>query len=341
MLISFAVVAYNEEKALPRLLNDIKHQDYPHSKMEILLIDSMSTDSTPDIMNSFATENNDFFSVKVLKNEKKLIPCGHNVALENYVGEALIRVDAHASVPPEFIRKNVELLMSGEMAVGGRRPNIIDDTTPWKETLLAAEQSMFGSSIAPYRNSNEKMYSSSLFCGMYRREVYDTVGKYNDLLPRSEDNDMTYRMRKAGYKLCYSPDIVFYQHTRSTFGKMIKQKFLNGYWIGKTVGVSPKCFSLFHFVPLVFFLAIIATTVAAIAWSALPLMLLGGAYLFFVLLTTVVEFIKKPKITHIFLPIIFLFLHLSYGVGTLLGLIAMSFWVRRLKKNGTFIKTVS
>lgn len=332
MIISFAIVAFNEETYLPELLNDLKQQDYPHSKIEVLLIDSMSTDNTRRIMEDFSAEDNGFLAVKVLENPKKIIPCGHNVALENYTGEALVRIDAHASMPADFISKNVAVLNSGEMASGGRRPNIIDDSTPFKETLLSAEQSMFGSGFASYRNSNKKMYTSSLFCGMYKREIYDNVGKYNELLPRSEDNDMTYRIRKAGFKLCYSPDIVFYQHTRNSLPKMLKQKYLNGYWIGKTMGISPKCFSLFHFVPFAFVLAIIFTTVLALLGFPLLSYLMWIAYISLITVMTVAEIIKKPVITNLLLPFIFFLLHISYGVGTLLGLIVMPFWVKKVKR---------
>lgn len=332
MIVSFAIVAFNEEEYLPKLLNDLNEQDYPHSKIEVLLIDSMSTDNTRRIMEDFSAADNGFLAVKVLENPKKLIPCGHNVALDNYTGDALIRLDAHASMPADFISKNVAVLNSGEMASGGRRPNIIDDSTPFKETLLSAEQSMFGSGFASYRNSNKKMYASSLFCGMYKREVYEKVGKYNDLLPRSEDNDMTYRIRKAGFKLCYCPDIVFYQHTRSSLPKMLKQKYLNGYWIGKTMGISPKCFSLFHFVPFAFVLAIIFTTVLALLGFPLLSYLMWLAYISLITVMTVVEIVKKPVITNLLLPFIFFLLHISYGVGTLLGLIVMPFWVKKVKR---------
>lgn len=332
MIVSFAIVAYNEEAYLLKLLNDLKEQDYPHSKIEVLLIDSMSTDNTRQIMEDFSSCDNGFLAVKVLENPKKIIPCGHNVALDNYTGDALVRIDAHASMPSDFISKNVAVLNSGEVASGGRRPNIIDDSTPFKETLLSAEQSMFGSGFASYRNSNKKMYSSSLFCGMYKREVYDKVGRYNELLPRSEDNDMTYRIRKAGFKLCYCPDIVFYQHARSSLPKMLKQKYLNGYWIGKTMGVSPKCFSLFHFVPLAFVLAIIFTTV--LAFLDLPFLawLMWLAYFLLISVMTVAEVFKKPIVTHVFLPIVFFLLHFSYGIGTLFGLIVMPFWVKKVKR---------
>ncbi len=70
------------------------------------------------------------------------------------------------------------------MVVGGVRPNIVDEETPWKDTLLLAESSMFGSSIAPYRNggngTEEKIYMKSLFHAAYRREVL----KKSDIIMR-------------------------------------------------------------------------------------------------------------------------------------------------------------
>ncbi len=50
MLVSFCVIAYNEEKALPSLFRDIISQDYPHDKMEVILVDAMSTDNTKELI---------------------------------------------------------------------------------------------------------------------------------------------------------------------------------------------------------------------------------------------------------------------------------------------------
>ncbi len=72
MIVSVCVVAYNEEKVLGNLLNDIKAQDYEHSKIEVVLIDSMSTDHTKDIMRDFQQQtSDDFKKIQVLENLKK------------------------------------------------------------------------------------------------------------------------------------------------------------------------------------------------------------------------------------------------------------------------------
>ena len=105
MIVSVCVVAYNEEKVLGNLLNDIKEQDYEHSKIEVVLIDSMSTDHTKDIMRDFQQQmSDDFKKIQVLENLKKKQASGWNVAIRNFSGDVMIRVDAHASIPPEFVR---------------------------------------------------------------------------------------------------------------------------------------------------------------------------------------------------------------------------------------------
>lgn len=321
MIVSFAIVACNEEQFLPGLLEDLKRQDYPHEKMEILLIDSMSTDKTWEIMLDFEKKNRDFARVLALKNHGKNIPRGHNLALDHYRGDALIRVDAHASVPHDFVSKHVAVLEGGEMVCGGRRPNIIRGDSPWKKTLLAAEMSVFGSGGAQYRRGSISCYAKSLFCGMYRREVYERVGRYDVRLDRTEDNDMAWRVRKAGYRLCFCPDIVFYQYARPTLRGMLRQKFQNGCGIGKTLWINRYCVSLFHLVPFGFVVSALVAALAVCAGLIWPLGALWGTYGVAALAFALPEFWKRPFYPgKLLLPVLFALLHVSYGLGTLVGL---------------------
>ena len=264
MKVSFIIVAYNEENTLEQVFNNINNQDYPHNLIEIILVDGMSTDNTKKIMMNFKQQENEYSRIVIKDNPKKTLPCGWNIALKEATGDIILRIDAHATIPRDFISKNVDCIKSGEDICGGYRPNIIDEETPWKKTLLLAEISMFGSSIAPYRRNNGTSYVKSVFHGAYKKEVFDTVGYYNELLARTEDNEMHYRMRKVGYKICFNPNIISYQHTRNSLGKMLKQKYLNGYWIGLTTGICPKCFSTYHFIPGLFILGILITSILAI-----------------------------------------------------------------------------
>lgn len=327
MIISVCVVAYNEQKVLPDLLECIKSQDYPHNQMEVVLIDSCSEDNTKKIMEKFREKNKDFVNVQVLDNPKKIQAAGWNVAIKNYKGDAILRVDAHAAIPKEFVRKNAEVLESGEYVSGGVRPNMVDESTPWKETLLLAEQSMFGSSIAPYRRSEKNTYVKSVFHGAYKREVFDKVGLFNEQLGRTEDNEIHYRIRQAGYKICYSPDIISYQHTRSSLKAMLKQKYGNGYWVALTLKACPKCLSIYHFVPLCFVLGIIGTSIfAALGFPFLAYLMWGMYWLAAVGMSVLsVRGVKKTGY-QIALPFLFFLLHISYGIGSFVGIIKLPFW---------------
>ncbi len=327
MLISVCVVARNEEKTIQGILSDIQRQTYPHDKMEIILIDSMSDDRTKQMMLQFKESHSEFYDIQVLENPKRRLAPGWNVALRHYKGDAILRIDAHASVPEDFVMKNVEVLESGEYISGGKRPNIIDDPTPWRETLLLAEQSMFGSSIASYRRSNKKSYVNTVFHGAYRREVFEKAGLFNEKLGRTEDNEMNYRIRKAGYRICYSPDIVSYQHTRSSLKAMLKQKYGNGYWVALTLKVCPGCLSYYHFVPFLFVLAILLTTVLAVCGYPFLGILMWCVYWLASILMAVISVVYvKKNIYQILLPMLFFLMHVSYGVGSLLGVLKLPFW---------------
>lgn len=327
MFITVGIVAYNEEKVLHRILGDICNQDYPKKQIEVVLIDSMSLDQTYTLMKQFQEEHSEFRNIRVLKNPKQKLASGWNLLIDVAEGDAIIRIDAHAAIPDDFVRKNVECLASGEDICGGPRPNIAEENTAWQNTLLLAEASIFGSSVADYRRDSEKKYVKSLFHGAYRKEVFQNVGKYNENLGRTEDNEMHYRMRQKGYRLCYDPRIRSFQMARSTLIKMCKQKYGNGYWVALTMKVCPKCISIYHFVPFVFVLAILTTTflscLGVSIFSKMMWTLYGGVAVLMSLVA--VKGIHK-SIFQLLLPIIFLLLHVSYGVGSVVGFLRFPFW---------------
>ncbi len=323
--LSISIVACNEEAFLPNLLRDIKAQTYPHKHIEVLLIDSQSTDHSRRIMEKFKEENTDFYSVQIFENKKKIQAAGWNVAIKNFTGDVLARIDAHTKVEPDYSKYVMENMRAGENVVGGIRPCIMENDSPWANVLLQIENSLFGSSINLSRRSQEKTYVKTMFHAAYRRTVFEQVGFFHEKLLRTEDNEMHYRIRKAGYRLCYDPRIVSYQYARGCFREMIKQNYGNGYWIGATLKICPKCVSLYHLVPLAFVLAIIVTTIMIGQGIWQLSALLWSAYGLFALINTLFSGVKNRfYIYTIFMPILFLVLHMAYGIGTGVGLLSLS-----------------
>ena len=322
MLISLGIIAFNEEEYLPDLLNDILKQDFSLKNVELLFIDGNSSDKTKSIMESFKEQNESVFSkIEIFDNPSRWQPAGWNVFLKNATGDVIIKVDAHSHIPSDFVKKEVSLIEQGEYVAGGKRPTILKENSIWSNILLEAENSLFGSGIAIFRTSEKKQYVKSIFHGAYRKEVFEKVGGFNENLRRTEDNEIHYRIREAGYKILYDPSVVSYQYARPTLKKMIKQKYANGFWIGKTTWICQKCLSLYHYIPFVFVLSVFAC-LGMVKLTMLPLILLGISYSLFNILNTFSSIFRRRKFSMINLIYIIPLLHISYGVGTLFGLLS-------------------
>lgn len=324
MIVTIAIVAKNEEKYLEQLFSDLLSQDFNLSKVELLLIDSKSDDMTMVIMEQFKVNNEEnFFDIKVLSNENETQASGWNVAFKEFKGDIISRIDGHSRLDSEFIKNVVYYIESGEDVVGGPRLSIIETDSQWSQILFTSENAMFGSGFASYRKESvENTYKKTMFHASYKKEVIEKTGYFDERLGRTEDNDFHYRIRKNGFKLFYSNQIKSYQYARPTFKKMLKQKFSNGFWIGKTLWIQPKCLSLFHFVPFVFLLALFCSILLSVlSFTNILIRIVMGLYILFCFSSTFIEIMKNKNILYCTLPVIFFSLHISYGMGTFVGLI--------------------
>src|SRR3989440_8466468 len=115
-LVTVVVPARNEEANLGPCLTSILEQDWRN--LQVLVVDGASTDGTARVIQSFARRDP---RVELLVNPDRTIPRSLNLALRAARGSWFIRVDAHASVPPDYVRRLVHHLESGDWGgVGGR-----------------------------------------------------------------------------------------------------------------------------------------------------------------------------------------------------------------------------
>ena len=318
MKVSIIITARNEEKYLPMLFEDILNQTFPLQNIEVVLMDSNSTDNTRLVMEEFK-KNNETLSVQIVTNERQIQAAGFNEGVKHATGDVVLKIDAHSRIPADFVQKNVDEILAGAYVCGGNRPTVVDSADDFSKTLHIVEESALGSSIANYRKSDVKRKVNSIFHGMYRKEVFDKVGLADERLLRTEDNEFHYRVRKAGYDIIFNPEIESYQYIRPTFTKMIQQKFANGYWIGLTSHVCRDCLSLFHFGPGVFVATLLVLMILTLV-SFVPLLTVVFLYLLAVLGLSIFE-ISKQKFnpTLLLIPFIMIAIHFAYGVGTIKG----------------------
>lgn len=262
-------------------------------------------------------------------NPKRIQAAGWNVFFRNAKGDVFIRVDGHATIARDFVSCNAAVLNAGEDVCGGYRPTIVDKgaqsnwakpfTLPKRQRSAAA----FPTIAAAVRRDMSTL-SSMVHIDARSSRRSDL---FDERLLRTEDNDLHYRIREAGYKIRFDPSIQSAQFARSSLKKMLKQKYGNGYWIGRTLFVQPKCLQKFHFAPFVFVLGIIALALIGALATWLPFAVCAALYAAATVILTIRAAIQSPERnwTMVALPFVFFGIHVSYGVGTLVGLLAGAF----------------
>ena len=318
--VSALIVMRNEHAYIEPSLMSFINQTYPKDKYEIIVVDGESSDDTLDIVNriieEYATET---FHIRVISNPKHILASGWNLGIQAAKGEYVTRIDAHAEAAPDFIEKSVRTMLEVDAAcVGGK----LDSIPIEGDDLLVSKvlSSSFGVGNSSFRVSDTPGYTDTAVYGLYRRSVFNEVGFFDEKLVRNQDNDLHSRIRKAGYKFYFNPEIKSVYHTRSSVKKMVKQAYGNGKWNMVLVKKGSSALSLRHMVPFFFVTYLSLSIIGGFFWWPIWA-LCGGVMLLYLLLGFMAGAKKVDSIADKFkMPYLFFLLHCSYGAGYYAGL---------------------
>ena len=312
----------NEADYIAGSLGAVLEQDYPSERMEIIVADGMSTDATREIVRSLQSR---FPNVRLMDNPGKIAPTGLNRAIAHARGDIIARVDGHCEIAPDYIRRSVEHLQSGQAdGVGGPIETIGE--TAVATVIATAMSSAFGVGGSAFRTVKGKtMLADTIAFPTYTRAVIERGGDYDEELVRNQDDEYNYRLRKMGAKLLLAADVQSRYYSRGTIKKLFKQYFQYGYWKVRVLQKHPRQMSLRQFIPPLFVASLLFSLLSACV-SAYGLWLpagIIGCYLLVDLVASARTAIKSNRfwLHLIFLPIVYLSLHLSYGLGFLFGLV--------------------
>ena len=115
--VSILVPAHNEEEVIINKFHNIADFDYPHEKLETILIDDCSEDKTYDTPERIMTELN--LTGKVLRNSRRLgVNGAYNRGMAEIKGDLVLMTDADVIIEPDALMKGVKILMNVE-DIGG------------------------------------------------------------------------------------------------------------------------------------------------------------------------------------------------------------------------------
>ena len=321
MIASIIIPVYNEEKYIEACLDSILLEGVLPKETEIIIVDGMSMDRTVDMIRQYQQEHSDII---LLENPKKIVPVAMNIGIKKARGTYIIRLDAHATYTPEYVRQMLAWHQKLDADnVGGVVVTEVKNRTVKSNAIKAVLSSRFGVGNSDFRTGVKALKSvDTVPFGCYPQSVFDRYGLYDERLIRNQDIELNKRIVNGGGKIYLLPDVQCTYYARETLQALAKNNFANGLWNMLTAYYTKtfRSLSLRHFVPLLFVLSLLLPGIASLFYPKLFWVSLLSLLSYLSLVIIVSLKLQQSKAHFGYLILGFLVLHLSYGAGSLWGL---------------------
>jgi len=325
--VSVVIPSYNEEHYIDKTLENLIDQ-YDNDHYEIIVVDGRSTDRTRQKIEAFAV-GHPGVQVSVVDNPARNIPTALNLGVQNAKGSIIARMDAHAAPPKNYVRRCVEVLdQDGVGAVG--MPCLVKPgaNTMLAQAIASAVSHPFGIGDAKYRlttNDRGQEAVDTVAFACFTKELWQSLGGFNEALLANEDYDFNYRIRQQGLKVILDRSDHSEYFARTTIKELMRQYNRYGHWKAQMVKLNPYSLKLRHVIAPLFVLSVpflgVLGFLTPVVWMVLAVELLlytAAAFYFGLKISSANE---GGFQTVLLMPLVFLTIHLSWGSAFLIGLL--------------------
>jgi succinoglycan biosynthesis protein ExoA len=317
--VSVIIPCFNEENTIQLLLDAILTQNFPKERIEVIIADAISTDKTRENILGF-TKNHPSLSIRIVDNLKKTIPAALNLAARSANGEYLIRLDAHSIPNKDYILNSLNILKSEKAQnVGGLWEICPSDETCIAKSIARAVSHPFGAGDAAYRLSSKAGFVDTVPFGAFKKEIFMSLGEYDENLLSNEDYEFNTRLRQNGGKIWLDPSIKAKYYARKNLKELSKQYWRYGFWKNRMLRKYPKSLRWRQTIPALFVLFMVIFGVLSIIIPIARIILITGLglYLTALLIGSIIESVKMNDLCYIKMVFAFVTIHFCWGGGFL------------------------
>jgi succinoglycan biosynthesis protein ExoA len=232
--VSVIVPAYQEAEHIEPCVRSILEQEVDGG-LEVIVADGGSTDGTADSARAAGA--------LVLDNAERTIPRALNLCLAAAGGETIVRFDAHAEMPPGYVRACLRALAEepGAGNVGGwRDPR---GSGPWGRAVGAALASRAGvGNPRIWRRPHpleRRRDVDTVPLGCWPASLLRELGGWREGLLANEDYELNHRLRRHGFRVVFDPQIWSTYRPRESLPAISRQYWRYGSWKAAMLSDEP------------------------------------------------------------------------------------------------------
>ncbi len=320
--ISVIVTCFNAAETIDNCIRSVTSQNYPNT--EVILVDAGSTDGTTSQALKVAGNRANF---KLIVDESATTPArGRNKGAGAASGEFLAFTDSDCVAEAGWISAlvNPENWKERVGAVGGKT---VFTEIPHEKGMLSALHGALvtrlgsGGSVEFFDRPKLGSAKSLPACNvMYPSKIFKTSGGFDESLRYCEDSCLSAHIRRAGFRLVYTPKAVVYHKHRNSVRQFVRWMFDYGKGRGEAVQKDRGAITVASVLLMLIPLLILSLAV----WRVLPLniLLLSTLAIYFGLdLAYAVAKTGRPQGETLLYFASYLVIHFSYAAGLVKGFV--------------------
>ena len=221
--VSLVIPTYNEASVIGQKLENVLQLEYPREKLEVVVVDSASSDETVSIVKKFAREHRREINLVLIEQPVRRGKSeAINEALRRIRSEIMVLTDADVTFPPLSVRKLVENFQGSEIgAVSG-----VEVPMGGKSFLagIEADYRRIYTAIRMAEAQTDTPFMCESELSAYKRELLEPLrpGVVCD------DVELTVTVRSKGFKALYASDVSFFETEAGKLGPKVQHKLRRG-----------------------------------------------------------------------------------------------------------------
>jgi cellulose synthase/poly-beta-1,6-N-acetylglucosamine synthase-like glycosyltransferase len=219
--ISIIVPTFNEGQVISYKIKNLTKLEYPKNMMQIIFVDSNSSDSTIAQIKEFIDNNKGEMETKLLiEGQRRGKSVALNSALKNCDGEIVIISDADCFWPPSILSNAIPYMADSNVGAISGPKRLLNS----EDSRVTKSENAYLQVMNLMKEGESKISSTLLFEGgfsAFKRGVIDCFDPYNT---GSDDCGTVIGILEKNYRAIMVPEAEFFTVFPKTWGEKLKIK---------------------------------------------------------------------------------------------------------------------